>query len=151
MNRKVYSAKRGGFFLLAVLLPLAFAVWVTYRYAAGLGTLIPLLPLVPTVLFTWWLFFATRYWIEGSFFHYQCGWMVGRIDIRTIQKLEVGRTLWVGTKPALGSRGIVIHVGKVEEIYVAPEDNEVLVRDLLAVNPGIDVYGMAVSRINSTR
>ncbi len=137
--------------MLAIVLPLVLAGWVYYRYAVGLGSLIPLLPLVPTVAVMGWMFISTRYRIEGTFFYYQCGWMEGQIDIRSIRKLEVGRTLWVGTKPALGSRGIVIHFDKYEELYIAPEHNEELVRDLLAINPQIDVYGMAVSRINSIR
>lgn len=151
LQPKTYRAKKGGFFLLAILLPSFFAGWVCYRYASGDGSLIPLLALVPTVAVMGWMFFTTRYRIEGSVFYYHCGWLEGQIDIRSIRKVDVGRTLWVGTKPALGSRGMVIHFGKYEEVYIAPEHNEELVRDLLAVNPHIEVYGMAVSRINSVR
>lgn len=71
--------------------------------------------------------------------YYRCAFFKGEIEIASIKELEVGATMYVGMKPALAFKGIIVKYGKFDDIYIAPENNEELVSDLLAINPSIVV------------
>ncbi len=43
----------------------------------------------------------------------------------------------VGLKPALAEKGLIIKYNKFDTIYIAPESNEELIKDLLAINTAI--------------
>jgi len=47
--------------------------------------------------------------------------------------------MWSGTKPALAKNGLIIKYSKYDEIYLAPENNNEMVTDLLKINPNIKV------------
>lgn len=86
-----------------------------------------------------WIYLDISYKIIGESFFYKCAFIKGAIPVKDINKLLLNDTLWIGTKPAVASGGIIIVYNKFEEVYVAPKDNEELVSALLAVNPGIEV------------
>jgi len=47
--------------------------------------------------------------------------------------------MWSGIKPALARNGLIIKYAKYEEIYLAPENNDEMVADLLKINSEIKV------------
>lgn len=98
-----------------------------------------LLLLIPFLMLSW-VYFSTYYWIENEKLFYKSAFLNGDLDILQITGITKNRTLWIGVKPAMAGKGLIIKM-KYDEIYVAPEDNEEMVEDLLKINPGIDVKG----------
>jgi hypothetical protein len=45
--------------------------------------------------------------------------------------------MWSGVRPALASKGLIIKYNKYDDIYIAPENNNEMIKDLLKVNPAI--------------
>lgn len=90
-------------------------------------------------LFIILLFYTTRYWIKADHLHYRSLFFKGKIDIHRIRKIEVGKTLYTGIRPATSRFGIIIRYAKYEEIYCSPYSNKLMVGALLAVNPSIEV------------
>ncbi|UIR56056.1 PH domain-containing protein [Sphingobacterium sp. SRCM116780] len=83
------------------------------------------------------LFPRPKYIIEGDYFRYRAGIFRGKIAIANMHKIEVGKTLWVGFKPATARKGLIIHYKKYKEIYISPSSNEEFVKELLKLNPAI--------------
>ncbi|EON75321.1 hypothetical protein ADIS_4234 [Lunatimonas lonarensis] len=81
----------------------------------------------------------TTYWIQDRTFFYRSGFMKGEVDVDSIKSIDVGITRWVGERAALATRGILIKYNRYDDLFVAPMNTEELVRDLLALNPGIHV------------
>ncbi|MDT3404584.1 PH domain-containing protein [Mucilaginibacter terrae] len=86
-----------------------------------------------------WMWFATYYDVEDNLLYYRSGPINGKIDINTIRKIEVGKTQYVGLKPALASKGCVVHYNKYDDIYLSPKDKDGFIAALLKVNPTIEV------------
>lgn len=134
---KKFKAKKKGFFIFILLtgcIPLYFLFlnrgnleknWFDFTLSA-----LPFLMLL-------WIYYTTRYWIEQQQLHYRSAFIKGKIDIATITSIQVGKTLWVGLKPALAKKGIIIAYNSYDEIYLAPLDNEELVNELVKINPNI--------------
>jgi hypothetical protein len=86
-----------------------------------------------------WAYLDIYYRIMGDVLTYKCAFLKGTIPIKNINKVMLNDTLWVGTKPAVASGGIIIVFNKFDEVYLAPESNDELVNALLAINPDIEV------------
>lgn len=89
--------------------------------------------------FMLWMWFGTYYDIDGRELRYRSGPVNGSIDIGAIRKIEVGKTKFVGLKPALGAKGCVIHYNIYDEIYLSPKDKPSFIAALKAINPAIVV------------
>ncbi|MCB9173471.1 MAG: PH domain-containing protein [Flavobacteriales bacterium] len=86
----------------------------------------------------YWLYFDTYYKIENNLLFYKTAFIKGDIDILKIKEIEAGKTLFVGYKPAIGTKGMIIRSGKFNnEIYIAPINNQEMIDDLLKINPEI--------------
>jgi hypothetical protein len=85
-----------------------------------------------------WVYFSTSYKISGEVFYYQSGIIKGEISIHQINKIVKNKTSWSGVKPAMATKGLILQK-KYDEIYIAPENNEELINDLLRVNSGIKI------------
>lgn len=84
------------------------------------------------------LFFNTRYQLtKENGLIYQSGPFKGKISIDRITKVEKGKTLWVGLKPATARKGLIIKYDKYNEIYISPKTNESFIKKLLELNPNI--------------
>jgi len=94
--------------------------------------------ILPVILLTWF-WFGTSYSIENEYIKYQSGFLGGKIAIQDIRKIEMNKTLWVGYRPALATKGLIIHYGKFNLIYFSPVDKEKFVALLQTVNPAIEV------------
>jgi len=135
----VFPAKKKGFFiypLVTSLIPLV----ILYAHEGDLKDIAfeLLLSLLPVALLIW-VYFSTTYKVEGHYFHYRSAFIKGRIDILSITRLDVGKSLWVGTKPALGRKGIIITYNRFDEIYIAPLSNSDVVKELMRIHPSIEV------------
>ena len=86
-----------------------------------------------------WIYFSTAYWIQDNHLHYRSAFIRGKINIIRINKIQLNKTLWVGLKPALATKGIIITYNRFDEVYVAPLSNASLTKALLEINPQIEV------------
>lgn len=86
-----------------------------------------------------WVYFSTAYWIQDHHLHYRSAFIRGKISIIRIDEIQLNKTLWVGVKPALATKGIIIKYNTHDEIYIAPIDNEALANELIAINPDIKI------------
>jgi hypothetical protein len=88
-----------------------------------------------------WMLLGTSYILNKEYLRYQTGPIKGKIALDTIRQVEVGKTLYVGLKPATARKGIVIHYNKYDEIYISPESNSRFVEEMKKLNPKIEVLG----------
>lgn len=98
---------------------------------------------VPTVFMAILLLPRPRYTIDRQYFSYRAGIFRGKIAIDKIHKIEVGKILWVGFKPAAARKGLIIHYNSYEEIYISPDGNDDFVNELLQYNPDIKIVRSA--------
>ena len=137
---KQYTAKKNGlihtFLIVLILLP-TLSIWLdpSVRFGDWLTTLLLSLPLAIVL----WVYFSTKYWIENERIHYRCMFIKGSIPIHEIKSITPNKTSWVGVRPALATKGLIIRYQKYEEIYLAPESNSEFINDLLTINPAIKI------------
>ncbi len=77
-----------------------------------------------------WIFFDTGYHLESDAFRYHSGPVRGKIPYNKIRSLEVGKTEWFGTRPALATRGIILHYNTYDQVYISPDSNKRFVNEL---------------------
>lgn len=89
--------------------------------------------------FVLYLFYGTRYAIVNEkMLHVQAGFLYKVvIDISRIRSLENSRSLMSAPAPSLDRMEIAYD--KYDSILISPEDKKSLVKDLLAINPNIQV------------
>ena len=137
---KIYKANRKGFinYLLigSVILPI-----VVFFLDKNTFTEKPyiLLPLLSPLILIFWIYYDTFYKIKKNELIYRSGFLRGKIEILTIKEILKGKTMWSGIKPALARNGLIIKFNKYDEIYIAPENNNELISDLLKLNSKIKI------------
>ena len=137
---KIYKANKKGFItyllIASVILPIVIFILDKHTLTEKPYVLLPLLsPL--TILF--WIYFDTFYKIENKELIYRSGFIRGKIEISIIKEIQKGKTMWSGIKPALARHGLIIKFNKYDEIYIAPENNNELISDLLKLNSEIKI------------
>lgn len=140
LKMKTYKAKKGrlikGILLAMLVLPLAYGLLDPKPMEEKLRRIIPLT--APALLIIW-PYVDTRYQIRGHTFYYKSGYIKGDIDIGSIRTILNGKTRWVGVKPALATGGLIVKYNRYDDVYIAPEDSDALIADLLTINPDIKV------------
>ena len=136
---KIYKPNRKGFinYLLigGIILPIAIFFLDKDKFTAQPYILLPLL--VPMILILW-IYFGTSYKIENNKLFYRSAFLKGEIDISSIKMIVKGKTKWSGIKPAMAKNGLTITLNKYpRRIYIAPENNEEMISDLLKINSDI--------------
>jgi len=91
--------------------------------------------------FLGWLWFATYYTVDDTHIHYRSGPLRGKIAIAAIREVKRDTTLWVGFRPALARKGIIVKYNKYDDIYFSPDSNDAFIKALLEVRPDIPVTG----------
>ncbi|MFN3639767.1 MAG: PH domain-containing protein [Flavobacterium sp.] len=137
---KKYKAKRKGFIHILILffglIPIIVYLIGRYEFNARPFFLLPLLIPIAVIL---WIYFDTYYGIQDNYLFYRSAFLRGKIDIHKIREIQQNKTLWSGIKPALSKNGLIIKFNKYDEVYIAPDDNEKMVNDLISINPNIQV------------
>lgn len=100
-----------------------------------------LLPIFAVLLFLIWIWFGTFYQIVEGQLKYKTAFIKGSIKILDIKEIRVGKTQFVGLKPALASKGLVIKYNRWDDIYISPEKESLFLEELLKVNPRIEIVG----------
>lgn len=89
--------------------------------------------------FVFWIFFGTNYELDQTKFIYKSGPFRGSINLDRIKKIEVGKTMWVGFRPATARKGLIIHYDKFNEIYITPKTNQSFIQEILEFKPDIEI------------
>jgi len=136
----IYKANRKGYikYILFVFMILPFFLFLLNESDFADKPFLVLVVFIPAILFLW-IYVDTYYKIDGNKLIYHSAFIHGRIDIDQIKQITKGKTLWVGVKPALSTKGLIIKYNKYDEIYIAPESNEDLISDLLKLNKEIAI------------
>lgn len=137
---KTYKANRKGFIRYLIIASALYPFLVIYFSEEAIlqKPLMIFLMLSPFFLFSW-IYLNTAYYIENGHFRYRSGLVRGNIDIRSILHIQKSKNLLTGLRPALAKGGMILKYDTSKEIYIAPEDNDELIQDLLAVKPEIEV------------
>jgi hypothetical protein len=138
MKTNVYVSEKGRLTraVYAGVILLLLSIVVTRRDEMTDKPLALVLLLVP-VGFLLWLWLDTWYRIEEGFLVYKSGPFRGRIAIDSIREITKNKTLFVGFKPALGQKGLIIRYNGWEEIYISPHHKEAFLAELLRRNGAI--------------
>jgi len=137
---KIYKANRKG--IIRYLL-IGFIVLPAVIFLMDMNTFTEkpyiLLPLLSPLILIFWIYFDTLYIIENNYLIYRSGFLRGKIEIPNIKEVIKGKTMWSGIKPALARKGLIIKFNKYDEIYIAPENNNEMISDLLKINSEIKI------------
>jgi hypothetical protein len=137
---KIYKANRKGFInyllIAAFILP---SVVFLFDINAFVAKPFMLLPLLSPLILIFWIYIDTFYKIEDEKLVYRSGFLRGTVEIPNIKEIVKGKTMWSGMKPALAKNGLIIKFNAYDEIYIAPENNDDMISDLLKVNPQIKI------------
>lgn len=135
---KIYKANRKGLmnYLLIICLIIPILIYFLDIKTFNEKPFI-LAPLIIPMVWIIWIYFGTFYKIENGELIYRSGFLRGKIKISTIKVIQKGKAMWSGTKPALAEKGIIIQFNKYDEIYIAPENNDEMITDLLRINSKI--------------
>jgi hypothetical protein len=90
-----------------------------------------------------WILLDTKYSIKEEVISFNSGPFRGKININSIRKIEhhSGLIVPVTYKPALDTKGLIIHYNSFDDIYISPKDEEVFLEELLKINPKIVIVG----------
>ena len=102
---KTYKANRKGIlsYLLIGFVVLAILVFILSEDLL-LKKLYKMLPLVLPFGLALWVYLDTSYKIDKNKLFYRCGFLKGKIQINNIKEIIVGKTMWIGIKPALAKK-----------------------------------------------
>lgn len=96
---------------------------------------------VVIVFFMLSMLHGTRYRLNNEKLFFRCGPFFGSIKIKSITEIIVGKTLWVGMRPATARNGLIVKYkgGLWGEIYISPKTNEAFVEEILKHNSNIKI------------
>ena len=88
-----------------------------------------------------WILLDTKYILKENKIFYNSGPFRGSIAIESIRKIEhhSGIIVPVTFKPALNTKGLIIHYNSFDDIYISPKHEDLFLEELLKVNLNIVV------------
>ena len=88
-----------------------------------------------------WILLDTKYILKENKIFYNSGPFRGSIAIESIIKIEhhSGIIVPVTFKPALNTKGLIIHYNSFDDIYISPKQESLFLEELLKVNPNIAI------------
>lgn len=97
--------------------------------------------MITIVLALVWILLDTKYILKENKIFYNSGPFRGTIAIDSIKKIErhSGLMVPVTFKPALNTKGLIIHYNNFDDIYISPKQEESFLEELLKVNPNIEI------------
>jgi len=137
---KTYKSKRGSLISIPVIGFILLPIIIFFLDKKNLmeNPLLLLILFLPIILLLW-IYFDTYYVIDGQKLKYHSAFIKGEIKISNIREIVKGQTTWVGIKPALARNGLIIKFNKFDEIYISPISNDMMISDLIEVNPNIKI------------
>ncbi len=118
---------------------LVFALVLVYQYQSGnlFWIIETILGIVLFVLLWYW--YIIEYQISNNLLSLNAGPFKVNIPIRTIKKIETGKTMWLGLKLGHALKGTTIYYNDYDQVYISPEEVEKFVKVLKKANPNIEV------------
>ncbi len=97
--------------------------------------------IIPIVALLIWILLDTKYILKENKIFYNSGPFRGTIAIKSIRKIQhhSGIIVPVTFKPALNTKGLIIHYNSFDDIYISPKQEELFLEELLKVNPNIQI------------
>jgi hypothetical protein len=97
--------------------------------------------MITIVLALVWILLDTKYILKENKIFYNSGPFRGTIVIENIRKIEhhSGIIVPVTYKPALNTKGLIIHYNRFDDIYISPKHEDLFIEELLKINPYIEV------------
>lgn len=93
--------------------------------------------LILIVGFLLWLLHGTQYELSEDHLKYRVAFLNGKIPLKDIREIVVGKTMWSGYKPATSRNGIIVKYNKHSQIYISPDSNETFVNKLKELKPDL--------------
>lgn len=138
----IFEAKKDKFFstiFYGVILLLGAVSVIAIKSVNEKNEWIGIVITILTLLFLVWVWYGTEYKIENNVLRIVSGPIKKNIPIRTIKKVEMGKTLWVGYKFGLSKGGVIIQYNEYDEVYISPEDNEKFCKALKRIHSDIEI------------
>ena len=97
--------------------------------------------MITIILALIWILLDTKYILKENKIFYNSGPFRGTIDIKNIRKIQhhSGIIVPVTFKPALNTKGLIIHYNSFDDIYISPKQEDLFLKELLKVNPNIEI------------
>ena len=137
----IFKSEKDIFFKLIIFSLMIFLtlmeINILYKNNLQNQDIISLVILTLVLVFLLWIFYGTYYEIHKTTFKYTSGPFRGKIEINDMTEIIIGKTMWIGMKPATAKNGLIIKYQKFEEIYISPKSNELFLREVLKINPNI--------------
>ena len=88
-----------------------------------------------------WIYFGTYYKIENGYLYHRSAIFRGKMKISSIRKITYHSGWYVPVvyKPSTDTVGVIITYNKFDDIYFSPKDRDKFVKDLLKLNPEIEI------------
>jgi len=88
-----------------------------------------------------WIQLGTYYKIENGYLHHRSGPFFGKMKTSSIKKIKYHSGWYVPVlyRPSTDIVGVIITYNKFDDIYFSPQQRDEFVRDLLKINPEIEV------------
>lgn len=99
----------------------------------------PLILIFAIVGLLFWLYFGTNYELTKDNLIYKSGPFRGKINIVQIEEIAIGKTLWIGFRPATSRKGLIVKYDNYNKIYISPKTNELFIEKILELNSKIKI------------
>lgn len=134
-----YPAKKGKylyFIAVSLLLPLIYIWLLSFQFRE----LIPFSAIcfIPFLLL-FWIYCTTSYQIVDQQIFYRSAFLRGNLDIHTITVIELIERPNQGIRPALASKGMIIHYQDSQTVFLAPRQPKKFLKNILKINNSITV------------
>ncbi len=134
MLRKYAAKKDFGFALLFLLCPLIS--WLLPLIHPNI--FIVLFALIVTLFFLW-IWIGTYYVLDEEYFISYSGPFRKKIPIKKIVKIDRNVQAFSGRRPALAFRYLQVRYNTYDDVFIAPENEDALIADLIRIRPEINI------------
>lgn len=110
--------------------------WIGYALSPHSAVLV--LAILISGLFLW-IWYGTIYQLNDKVFFFRCGPFSRSIPVSKITQIEGNVRSWAGMRPALTFTYLQIRYNQYDDVFIAPQDEEAFIRDLLRKNPAINI------------
>jgi len=120
--------------VLAVLLAVMMIVFskdsMPYKWLVVSITLLSLFILI-------WIWYGTSYKVENNILNVVLGPFKQNIPVRTIKKIKIGKTMWLGNKSGLSKGGLILTYNQYDDIYITPNNVDKFCKALKSIHAEI--------------